>query len=154
MAMQLVFLFFFCPFIEGDLIILDLANTTLYFYQNGNPIYEFPVGVGKLSTPTPRGVGRIYEKREEITFRYGSGPRRGKKIRWSRLSDGEVIRMPYNDMRALAIDINGKRNVSIHSTTEDDSIGKKISKGCIRIKIPDLLILFPLVKKGTSIIIF
>ena len=94
------------------------------------------------------------KKRENVTFRYREGPNKGKKIIWSKLSDGRVVKMPYDKMRALAFDVGGRVDTSIHSTTEDDSIGKKSTWGCLRMTVDDLLKLFPLVKEGTKIIIF
>lgn len=130
-----------------QLIVVEIEQRTLKFFEDGELIFEFSVGVGKKTVPTPVGRGIVYEKRKQPVFRYTIGPDAGKIIRYSKLKDGRVIKVPYEKMRALGIFINGTDKNAIHSTTEEDSIGQAISKGCIRMRIDDMLIFFPRVLK-------
>ena len=61
--------------------------------------------------------------------------------------------MPYDYMRALGLKINGYQKYSIHATTEPESIGYHESNGCIRMRIKDMLDLYPRVPNGTTVII-
>jgi len=140
---------------NAKLITVDMEKRVLKFFENGELKKEFPVRIGKAETPTPIGEGHIYIKREQMVFRYVYGPRKGKIIRWSKLSDGKLIEMPYKDMRGLGFTIPGcdPYKYHIHSTTEEDTIGQACSHGCVGMKIEDMLELYPLVEVGTKIII-
>jgi len=139
-----------------QLILISISNRIIQFYENGELKKQYKIAVGKKQTPTPVGNGYIYKKRKQPVFRYvDEGPKKGEIIRWSRIDNGKLVKIPYKKMRALAFRINGHKTdkYSIHSTTEKNSIGKAVSNGCVRMKIKDLLELYPMVKKGAKVII-
>lgn len=140
---------------KSQLIIVEIKKRVPKFYENGEIKKEFPIRVGKEKTMTPIGQGYIFEKRERAIFRYLDPPNKGEIIRWSRLSDGRIIKVPYKDIRALGFRIKGynTNKYSIHSVTDPATIGQAISHGCIGMKIEDMLELYPLVKERTKIII-
>ncbi|MEK7574567.1 MAG: L,D-transpeptidase [Patescibacteria group bacterium] len=137
------------------LIIVEIENRKLKFYENGEIKKEFSVRVGKKETPTPVGEGYIFEKRERAIFRYHDPPNKGKIIRWSQLSNGQNVLIDYGKIKALGFRINNcdSDKYSIHSVTDPETIGKAISGGCVGINIEDMLELFPLVELGTKIVI-
>ena len=49
--------------------------------------------------------------------------------------------------------VNQADSYVIHSTTEDWKIGMAVSKGCVRILIPDMLALYPYIKPPIKVII-
>jgi lipoprotein-anchoring transpeptidase ErfK/SrfK len=137
--------------------IIEIDIPYIYISLNEKKLYyndkAYNISIGKESTKTPTGRGYVYEKRPDILFVYSEGKFKGKTIRYYTDKNGYRKRIPYKNMRALGIKINGKIRYAIHSTTEEINIGKAVSKGCVRMSIKDMLELYPQVEKGTIIII-
>jgi hypothetical protein len=123
---------------------------------------RFDVSVGRPNTPeedtqTPTGKGVICDKLDRPVFRYTKGPKKGRIIEFCETEDGRIVRFPKELMRSLPVWIyTGKRwgwtgRYAIHSTTESWNIGKAVSEGCVRLSIPHMLELFPVVPKNTKI---
>jgi len=148
---------FFCSTNTNKIFYEEDFSEYIYIKKSKFKLYYkdkvFNIGIGKPETPTPEGVGYIYEKRNKIIFRYKNGILKGQPIQFYTDENGFKHPMPYSKMRALGIKINGEKKYSIHSTTETNSIGKQKSNGCIRMKIEDMLELFNLVEVGTLVII-
>lgn len=104
---------------------INLGARTLTLYQDGAAIRQYPVGIGKPSTPTPAGDFAIGEKAIVTDPRFGT--------RWMGLS--------------------GTNGVGIHGTYNDFSVGQAMSNGCIRMHIADAQQLYDLVSVGTPVII-
>jgi len=138
-------------------IVVDLSEKKLYFFEHDKLIKKYPVGVGKPKTPTPIGEGYIRSK-GKMVFRYDRGPNKGKIIRWAAIrnkSGVRVVRIPYGKIRGLGLFLPNYDPFQyyIHSTTDENTVDQKISKGCVRMAIPDMLELFPLVQVGARVII-
>lgn len=151
--------------VPHQLIRIHLKRYVLEFFENDSLHFSFPIRVGKKLRPTPFGEGYIYEKRERPLFRYvDPGPKKGLIVDSAECGSGK-IKVQYKNMRALGlhyIDMapnqrivrrlhlreDGEERYSIHSVTCEETIGTKISKGCIGMRIPDLLLLFPHVFTG------
>ncbi len=103
-------------------IVIRIAPKRLELYHQGKLFKSYPVAVGKLSTPTPKGTFHIINKAINPGGPYG--------IRWLGLS---------------------KPHVGIHGTNDPSSIGKAISNGCIRMQNKDVLELSRLVSIGTQV---
>jgi hypothetical protein len=118
---------------------------------------EFPVSVGKPETPTPIGKGIIFEKIPYPKFIIKDGPDKGKEIKFCHTKDGEVVPFPKELMRSLGIRIYQGRKwglterYRIHSTTEDWRIRDPAGDGCIRLLIPDMLELYPMIPVSTEV---
>jgi len=137
----------------------------LDFFENDSLVFQFQIGIGKPHRETPIGEGYIYEKRERVIFRYSDpGPEKGKIITRAECADG-LKRINYKLMRALGLHYTkmaenqkiikrlhlktqGEERYSIHSVTCEETIGHALSKGCIQLRIADMLKLFPLVREG------
>ncbi len=107
-------------------IIVNTSNHTLTLYQNGKPVKQYPVAVGKASTPTPKGSYKIINKELHPGGAFG--------VRW------------------LGLNIP-KGGYGIHGTNNPGSIGKSISHGCIRMYNNDVIELSNLVPIGTPVTI-
>ncbi len=141
-------------------IVVNIPAYRLSLFSNGKT-YHFDVAVGKMDhgrRPTPIGNGVISEKRDRIIFVYDQDipqldEKKGKKIVWTHTFDlhGRPVtyRMPYERMRALAMEIRKGQHVVkdfvIHSTIDEYTIGGPASDGCVRLKIKDMLKLYDLV---------
>ena len=103
---------------------IDLIKHRLTVFQNGDIIKEYPVGVGKSSTPSPLGEWKVVHK--------GTNWGNGFGTRWMGLN------VPWG--------IYG-----IHGTNKPYSIGSSMSHGCIRMQNRDVEELYPLIPLGTRV---
>jgi hypothetical protein len=107
---------------ENFFIVIDVPGRTLFLYQKGKLMSQYPVAVGKLSTPTPRGAFTIIEKYMHPGGAFGT--------RWLGLS---------------------KLYYGIHGTNAPALIGQAVSNGCIRMYNHDVEILYDYVEIGTIV---
>lgn len=103
-------------------IVIDLSDRKLYLFDNGKTVKTYPVGVGKMSTPSPAGNYYIANKRPNPGGPFG--------VMWLGLS------LPHH---------------GIHGTNKPGSIGGYVSKGCIRMYNRDVLELSKMVSIGTLV---
>ena len=107
-------------------IVINLTYKKLYFYKDKGRFTEYPVAIGKPSSPTPTGTWAITGKIVNPGGILGS--------RWMQLS------IPAPDGL-----------YGIHGTSQPASIGKAISLGCIRMHNWDVEEIFPLTPVGTIV---
>lgn len=118
-------------------IIINLPNYTLGYYENNKLVQEYPIAIGKTSTPTPCGFYTIKDKEinpcwyppNKIGYIVPSGPDNPLGYRW----------------------IGFESNYGIHGTNAPWSIGSAVSNGCIRMYEEDVEQLFDLVQYNTPI---
>lgn len=110
--------------VYGSHILINLATRRLSYLEGKQIASEYPVGVGKASTPTPTGNYSIVEKVMHPGGALGT--------RWMGLS------------------IPGG-NYGIHGTNNPPSIGGYVSNGCIRMFNHDVEVLFNKVNIGTPV---
>ena len=96
----------------------------LKLFRDGKLIKTYPVGIGKMLTPTPTGTYTIINKQPNPGGPFG--------VMWLGLS---------------------KPHYGIHGTNKPSSIGKRVSKGCIRMHNKDVLELASKVPVGTRVVI-
>ena len=105
-------------------IIVSRSNRQLYLLHDGSVIKTYPVGIGKILTATPTGTYRIINKAPNPGGPFGA--------MWMGLS---------------------KPHYGIHGTNDPQSIGKLVSKGCIRMYNLDVLELSKIVPIGAIVTI-
>ncbi|WP_420826788.1 L,D-transpeptidase [Chengkuizengella sediminis] len=103
---------------------IDLSDFKLYLYKNGNLIKTYPVAIGAIASATPTGKFTIKNKAPNPGGPYGSY--------WLGLS---------------------KPHYGIHGTNDPSSIGKRVSKGCVRMYNKDVTELANTVSIGTPVTI-
>ena len=96
----------------------------LTLYKDGRIFRSYPVAIGKMLTPTPKGTYKIKNKALNPGGPYGA--------RW------------------LGLNIPGG-GYGIHGTNNPSSIGKNVSHGCVRMYNKDVIELFNLVNVGTPV---
>ena len=133
---------------DTERIMINIPSATLSFKG-----VDYMISPGKPALQTPVGTGYVSELRKQIKFVYTVGWRKGQMIEYAHTLDGRPFRMPYQDMRGIAMNIKGYQDYVIHSTTEDWAIGRPASSGCIRMRIGDILKLFDEVKENTPVVI-
>lgn len=118
------------------IVIIRSANM-LYLYNCGTVIKTYKIAVGKKATPTPAGKFRIVNKIVNPGW-YPLG------------KDPVPAGVSSNPVGTRWMGLNEK-GYGIHGTNQPQSIGKKASKGCIRMNNKDVEELFDLVKVGTPV---
>ncbi|WMT42086.1 L,D-transpeptidase [Paenibacillus sp. D2_2] len=105
-------------------IIVDVSDRQLYLLDGDTVVKGYPIGVGKMLTPTPVGDYVIINKQPNPGGPFGAF--------WMGLS---------------------KPHYGIHGTNDPSSIGHIVSHGCIRMYNSDVLELASLVSVGTRVTI-
>lgn len=118
-------------------VAINVASRVMAFYENGVKVAEYPLGLGRTTTPTPVGYYKILTK--EI-----NPP-------WIDPQDPEYIVSsgPDNPLGYRWMQIYG--NYGIHGTNRPDSIGGYVSNGCVRMREADVEKFFDAVEVGTPV---
>jgi lipoprotein-anchoring transpeptidase ErfK/SrfK len=103
-------------------VVVDLSRFELTVHAHGYYVTRFPVGIGKEGA-TPVGTFRVTDKVTDPTY-YGE--------------EGVIAHDdPANPLGKRWIAINNEEGTlqgyGIHGTIEPSSIGKAVSRGCIRL---------------------
>lgn len=112
-------------------IVINRSQFRLYLYSNGRLIKSYPVAIGAMATQTPAGTYRIINK-VPYPYSYRGGPIGVYGTFWLGLS---------------------RPGYGIHGTNQPSSIGKRISRGCIRMHNRDVEDLARRVSIGTPVTI-
>lgn len=130
-------------------ILINIPEMRLYYFpaQESHQVHTFPIGVGDRDTETPLGKFTIVDKVVNPLWRVP------KSIRQERPDLPEVMPPgPDNPMGSHALRLS-RRTILIHGTNRPFSIGREASHGCIRLYPEDMVLLFRMVKNGTSVTI-
>lgn len=123
------------------MLIINTKKNTLNYYVNYTLVREFRCATGKASTPTPQRkttiVNKIKNRPYYKTGIPGGDPRNPLGKRWM----------------GLNIDGTQGSTYGIHGNNNENSIGKNVSHGCIRMHNSDVEWLFDQVTIGTVVLI-
>lgn len=127
-------------------VIIDTGNTFLYFVLNDRQALRYGIGVGREGF-TWSGEQTVARKAEwpdwhppvEMVSRQPYLPRF--------MAGG-----PGNPLGARAMYL-GETEYRIHGTNKPDTIGKRVSSGCIRLTNEDVVDLYERVKVGAKVIV-
>jgi lipoprotein-anchoring transpeptidase ErfK/SrfK len=127
-------------------VVVDTAHTYLYFVLGGGKAIRYGIGVGREGF-TWSGVQTVARKAEwpdwippdEMLQRQPYLPR---------LMAGG----PGNPLGARALYL-GNTNYRIHGTNAPETIGQRVSSGCIRLLNADVIDLYSRVNVGTKVVV-
>ena len=126
-------------------LIASKSKNELLVLMNGSFFKRYPVGMGKYGK-TPAGTFKINDKIKNPPWWRPDG-------REIPFGDPEnILGTRWMEIRATA-DTEDVRGYGIHGTTDESSIGKSSSAGCIRMKNSDVEELFILLPRGTPVTI-
>jgi LysM repeat protein len=119
----------------------DAFRLILFF--NGHYLKEYPVGLGAPTTPTPavtftvdtKDVNPDWTARDGNLYPYGH-PKNILGTRWIGFAKEDI-----------------HEGYGIHGTNDPDSVGRRMSNGCIRMRKDDVEELFCFLKKGETVTI-
>lgn len=127
-------------------LVISLEEQRLYLLEEQKVIAQFPVGIGKPSSPTPVGSFRITTITKNPTWTVpesimkGPTPPAAKKI-----PPG-----PDNPLGVYFIRLDDT-SYGIHGTTAPKLVPGEVSAGCIRMTNKDVSLLAELVSRGNRV---
>jgi hypothetical protein len=127
----------------GTFITIDRAHFTLRLWKNLELARTYPIAVGRQGLETPAGEYTIDDKQVNPSWHVPNSS-------WAGALAGRVI-PPGPDDPIKARWMGFYNGAGIHGTDEVSSIGSAASHGCIRMTIPDVEALYPLVPLHTPI---
>ena len=124
-------------------ITIDRPAFTLRLWKNLQLVHSYTIAVGRQGLETPAGLYQIDDKQVNPSWHVPNSS-------WAGALAGRVIPPgPQDPIKARWMGFyNG---AGIHGTTELSSLGTAASHGCIRMSIPDVVQLYPLVPLHTPI---
>lgn len=122
-------------------IAVNKSKRTLTLYWNKTAIKKYPVALGKANFVTPAGKFKIKVKVVDPAW---SGAGFAKPVK------GGDKKNPLG-YRWLGLNIGKKDWYGIHGNNNPYSIGRNVSRGCVRMLNPDVEELYTYVKKGTPV---
>ena len=126
-------------------IVINLSEQRLYFFDGTGAVRTFPIGVGREGADTPLGQTTVVRKRKDPTW-YPPASARAEDPSLPRA----VPPGPENPLGDRALYL-GWPAYLIHGTNEPYGIGRRVSRGCIRLYPEGIRRLYPLVAKGTAV---
>jgi lipoprotein-anchoring transpeptidase ErfK/SrfK len=121
-------------------ILLNLASRILTLYEGDTKIRMYPVGVGKVSTPTPTGYYSILSKAVDPVWVDPDNMD-------NKIDSGEDNPLGYRWMQFYG-------NYGIHGTNRPGSIGGYVSNGCVRMYEENVEDLYNFVSVGTPVQVY
>lgn len=126
-------------------ILVDRSHFTLRLYRHLQLVHTYRIAVGRTGLETPAGLYRIDDRQVNPSWHVPLSA-------WAGSLAGQVIPPgPADPLKARWLGFYD--GAGIHGTDELGSIGTAASHGCIRMSIPDVIQLYPLVPMGTPIYI-
>ena len=133
-------------------IVVNLAELRLYYFPPGENIVQvFPLGIGQLGLETPVTTTRVSQKIPNPTWPPTPGIRARSLEQGIKLPP-VVPAGPNNPLGRFALRLGvGNGEYLIHGTSAPDSVGLRVSSGCMRMNAPDIKALFEQVRVGTRV---
>jgi lipoprotein-anchoring transpeptidase ErfK/SrfK len=126
-------------------ITIDRAAFRLRLWKNLKVVHTYTIAVGRQGLETPAGLYQINDREVNPSWHVPNSA-------WAGALAGRVI-PPGPDDPIKARWLGFYNGAGIHGTDELSSLGTAASHGCIRMSIPDVEQLFPLVPLHTPIYI-
>jgi L,D-transpeptidase ErfK/SrfK len=126
-------------------IVLNLPEQRLYHYEGGRLLRSYPIGIGRDGHATPIGSTTIVRKQEDPTWYPTAFARNDDPSLPAAVPPG-----PDNPLGSRAMYL-GWTTYLIHGTNKEYGIGRRASRGCIRMYSDDAVALYDRVAVGTPV---
>lgn len=126
-------------------IVLNLPEQRLYYYESGRLLRSYPIGIGRDGHATPIGSTTIVRKQENPTWYPTASARNDDPTLPAVVPPG-----PDNPLGNRAMYL-GWTSYLIHGTNKEYGIGRRASRGCIRMYSDDAVALYHSVAVGTPV---
>lgn len=126
-------------------IVVNLGEQRLYWFGERGETLSFPIGVGRPGWKTPLGTSRVVRKQRNPVW---MPP---KSARTEDPTLPAVVRPgPDNPLGTHALYLGWPRYL-IHGTNEPYGVGRRVSRGCIRLYPEDITQLYARTPIGTPV---
>ena len=129
------------------LLVVNRSAFQLTLYKHLKPVKTYGIAVGKIGLETPAGLYHIQNKAVNPAWTMPNSDWVAPKDRGKVIPGGS----PENPLKARWLGIFA--GAGIHGTDDVGSIGSAASHGCVRMRIPDVIDLYPQVPVGSPIYI-
>jgi L,D-transpeptidase ErfK/SrfK len=127
-------------------IVINIAEQRLYYYrESGQEPITHPIGISRDGWKTPIGETKVVRKKENPIWYPGPTARVDYPHLGSAVPPG-----PDNPMGTHALYLNWNA-LAIHGTNEPYAVGRRVTRGCIRLYPEDIVTLYPMVPIGTTV---
>ncbi len=134
------------PNVQREGLIVNLAELRLYYIPgDGSPARTSAIGVGRGAFTTPLGATTIVRKRANPVWYPTASTREDDPTLPSSVPSG-----PDNPLGLHALYL-GWATYLIHGTNKPPGVGRRVSRGCIRMYPEAVERLFDVVKVGTKV---
>ncbi len=124
---------------------INIAEQRLYYFRDGAEPVTHPIGIFRDGWKTPIGETKVVRKKENPIWYPGPTARIDYPHLGSAVPPG-----PDNPMGTHALYLNWNA-LAIHGTNEPYAVGRRVTRGCIRLYPEDIVTLYPMVPIGTSV---
>jgi hypothetical protein len=130
----------------GTVLTVDRSGLKLRLFKRLKWRKTYGIAIGAAGFDTPSGQFSIQSKQVNPAWHVPDSD-------WAGGLRGQTIPggAPNNPLKARWLGVNG--SVGIHGTAEEWSIGSRASHGCIRMRVRDVVDLYPRVPMGTPVLI-
>lgn len=127
-------------------VTIDRKTFALRLFKRLRLRKTYGIAIGQAGLETPRGRFRITSRQVNPAWHVPNSA-------WAGSLAGAVIPggVPGNPLKARWLGVAA--GVGIHGTAEEWSIGSRASHGCIRMRVADVIDLYPRVPLGTPVLI-
>lgn len=136
------------PSITENGLLINLPQRMLYYFQDGNLVAAYPVGLGKPSWPTPMGEFSVLDKATNMPWFVP------KSIQEEMIREGHIVKakVPPGLSNPLGKHWIGLSfpGIGIHGTIAPSSVYHFQSHGCIRLHPDDIAELFDKILIGAT----
>jgi L,D-transpeptidase ErfK/SrfK len=126
-------------------IVINIAELRMFWFRPDGAVETHPIGVGRDGLETPTGQTRIVRTQERPVWY----PTAGKRLDNPDLP-AAVPPGPDNPLGEYALYL-GWPTYLIHGTNKPYGVGRRLSRGCIRMYPEDIESLFPRIPVGTPV---
>jgi lipoprotein-anchoring transpeptidase ErfK/SrfK len=123
-------------------VVVDLSDRRTYVYRYDQVIASYPIAIGKKGWETPTGSFQVIHKEHHPI--------------WKHPITGEIFEAgtdsPLGD-RWIGFWSDGRNEIGFHGTPNTDLIGAAVSHGCLRMRNPDVRMLYEQVDLGTPVLV-
>jgi len=127
-------------------VVINLAERRLYLFRDSEEgVRSWPIGIGRLGFTTPLGETRIVRKVNDPIWYPTAETRADDPSLPTVVPPG-----PENPMGKFALYL-GWPHYAVHGTNRPWGVGRRVSRGCIRLYPEDIEELFHMVEVGTKV---
>jgi L,D-transpeptidase ErfK/SrfK len=126
-------------------IVLNLPEQRLYHYEGGRLLRSYAIGIGRDGHATPIGSTTVVRKQANPTWYPTASARQDDPTLPAAVPPG-----PDNPLGNRAMYL-GWTGYLIHGTNKEYGIGRRASRGCIRMYSDDAIALYDRVRPGTPV---